>query len=402
MSATARTDTPGVPAASQPSALGGGQDEARLQLTWRLADVLSLPDGRTTANDRAMTADMLSAVLAATEPDLRARVAKRLSVATGLPSALTRQLALDIPPVARAVLEGMAEVPEAILVEAACVSPGHRAMLLRREGMTSAVAEAVLRAGDAAACAAVLGQDGITLTAARVEALVQRALEEPALRRPLLERPELRPAQGFVMFWWCGAPERRRILARFSMDRTVLQDTLQPLFPLVFTDESPDLLVKRLLRLIDRRHRPRGANGEVVTQEVLERTLTVARATPEAELCHAVGLLSGVGTETATRVLHDEGGEPFAILAKSAGLSRAAFEQVLSGAAGLAGEGVEGHDEARREALMATFDTVARDYARAVLQYWDWRPDTSAPAPRANGSAIIADASEEGAYLGAV
>ena len=398
MSATARRDEP---QAAQPSALGA-VDDARLQLTWRLADVLSLPDGRTTANDRAMTADMLSAVLAATEPDLRARIAGRLSVATGLPPALTRQLALDIAPVARAVLEGMAEVPDAILAEAAGVSPEHRQMLVRREGMSSAVAEAILRTGDTATCAAVLGQESVTLSAARIETLVQRALEEQALRRPLLDRAELRPAQGFVMFWWCGAPERRRILARFSMDRTVLQDTLQPLFPVVFTDEDPDPLVKRLLRLIDRRHRPRGANGEVVTPEVLERTLMVARATPDAELCHAVGLLAGVATDTATRVLHDEGGEPFAVLAKSAGLSRAAFERVLDGAAGLAAEDAPGHSEARREALMATFDTVARDYARAVLQYWDWRPDTSAGAPVPASAPLLPDAPDEGGYLGAV
>ena len=396
-----------APARAQPSARAADAGEARLHMIWRLADVLSLPEGRTTVNDRAMAGDMLSAALAAADPDLRVDVARRLSVATGLPPVLIRQIALDIAPVAAAI-ERMPEVPEAVLAEAAGVSAEHRTMLAAREGLTNLVAEAILAAEEQAVTLTVLGMETVALGHARMEALVQRSLHDPDLRRALLARPELRPAQGFAMFWWCGGPDRRRILARFSMDRTILQDTLQPLFPVVFTDDDPDPLVKRMLRLIDRRHRPRGANGEVVTPEVIERTLMAARATPTTEFCHAVGLLAGVGTDTATRVLHDEGGEPFSVLAKSAGLKRSAFTAVMDGAAMMREAGGEtvgpGFDEARREGLLATFDTVARDYARAVLQYWDWRPEAGggvAPAA-APPAPPLTEASEAEGYLGAV
>ena len=397
---------PGEAYAAQPSALGVAPGAARLQLLWRLADVLSLPDGRTTANDRAMVADMMAAVLGAAEPGLRAEVAARLSVATGLPASLVRQVVTDVAPVARAVIEDMTEVPEALLVEAAGVSAAHRRMLAVRDGMTSALAEALLEHGEPEIAEAVLSARGVALSPARVEALVTRSRNEVGLRRLLLARAELRPAQGFSMFWWCGPGDRRRVLARFAMDRTVVQDTLQPLFPVVFTDEDADPLVKRMLRLIDRRHRPRGANGEVVSPEVVERTLTAARAAPSPEFCHAVGLLAGVGTDTATRVMHDPGGEPFAILAKSAGLKRDGFQAVMEGAAAMeAGEGPS-FDEARREGLLATFDTVARDYARAVLQYWDWRPEAGAgplPGGPGPGSPLApAEIGEDAAYLGAV
>ena len=62
-------------------------------------------------------------------------------------------------------------------------------------------------------------------------------------------------------------------------------------------------------------------------------------------------------------------------------------------------------DEARREALLATFDTVARDYARAVLQYWDWRPEAGgggAVAPAPTLAEIPTDTGDDGGYLGAV
>ena len=416
MSATARRDDApdAVEAASspQPSAIAASADDARLQLLWRLADVLGLPEGRTTANDRAMVADMMAAVFGAAEAPLRAEVAERLSRAAGLPASLVRRIALDVPPVARAALDGMTDVPTAILVEAAGVSRAHRAMLAAREPLGDALAEALLVHDEAEVVAAVLAARGVTLSPARVEALVARSRGDVDLRRPLLGRAELRPAQGFAMFWWCGAADRRRILARFAMDRTVLQDTLQPLFPVVFTADDPDPLVKRMLRLIDRRHRPRGANGEVVSPEVVLRTLTAARAMPNPEFCHAVGLLAGVGTDTATRVLHDAGGEPFAIMAKSAGLGRDAFADLLEEAAAMPpGEGPS-FDPARREALCATFDTVARDYARAVLQYWDWRPEAgggaapsaapTVPADLGIGGTPLAETSGDGGYLGAV
>lgn len=388
--------------AAQPSALSNDPADVRLQLVWRLADVLSLPDGRTTANDRAMAGDMMSAVLGAADPMLRAKVAKRLSVATGLPTGLLRQLATDAAPIARAAIEDMVDVPEAILIEAAAVSVDHRRMLSLRDGMTNGLAEALLAKEESEITITVLGEEGVTLSPSRIEALVGLSRNDDTVRKALLKRAELRPSQAFVMFWWSDAAERRRILSRFSMDRTVLQDTLQPLFPLVFAAEDTDPLVRRMLRLIDRRHRPRGTNGDIVEPEMVERTLMASFGRPNPEFCHAVGLVAGVGAETATRVLHDPGGEPFAILAKSAGLSRGAFAGVLSGAASLREQsGGAALPPARQEALLATFDTVARDYARAVLQYWDWRPDTrptAAPAPAGRPS----EASEPDGYLGAV
>ena len=397
--------TPVMTTAAQPSALTADRKEVRLQLIWRLADVLSLPDGRTTSNDRAMAGDMMATILATAEPPLRAEVAKRLTVATGLPSGMIRQLALDVAPVARPVIERMAEIPEAILIEAAAVSFDHRLMIAGRDGMTSGIAEAVLAAEESEIVSTVLADETVVLTPARVESLVHRSRHDAGTRRALLTRAELKPSQGFAMFWWSDGPERRRILARFSMDRTVLQDTLQPLFPVVFAEGGvDDPLVKRMLRLIDRRHRPRGANGEEVEMPVVERTLAAALAAPTPEFCHAVGLLAGVSTDTATRVLHDPQGEPFAILAKSANLSRAAFAQALERASVMPGGDGPDLGEDRREVLLATFDTVARDYARAVLQYWDWRPEagagltpTSAPRGPAPG-----EAEGDAGYLGAV
>jgi hypothetical protein len=379
-------------------------DDTRTELVKRMVDVLALPAGRMTANERAFAADILGTVLRGVDLPLRIEVSERLASVGVAPPNLLRQLALDVPAVARPLLTELTEVPESLLIEAARIGHEHRMAVCGRDGLTPAVAEALLESDEAEIITTLLSDPELAIGAARIESLLQRSRNDVSLRRVLLERPELQPAQAFAMFWWSEPQVRRRILARFALDRAEMQDTLQPLFAKVFTSDAPDPLVKRMLTLIDRRHRPRGRGGEMVTMDVVERTLTVARAAPNADLCEAVGLLAGVSTDTATKIMYDPGGEPFSVLSKSIGLSRAAFSAILEGAAEIAQKsGSDGptFDAPRREGLMATFDMIARDYSRTVLRYWDWRPEAASPISGAP-SARRSDGDEDEGYLGAV
>ncbi|MCK5749125.1 MAG: DUF2336 domain-containing protein, partial [Oricola sp.] len=182
----------------------------------------------------------------------------------------------------------------------------------------------------------------------------------------LLRRRELEPAHGFIMFWWVDSERRRRILTRFALDRGVVQDALAALYPKVFRGGDPDTVVKDILLLSERRHRPRGVNGEPVSMEVVPKTLAAACKYPAQEIIDAVSMIGGISRDLAGRILRDGGGEPFAVLCKSLGVPRDDFYAFLRDAA----EGPEA--EARAEQLLAVFDTMARDFARAVLRYWDW------------------------------
>jgi hypothetical protein len=185
------------------------------------------------------------------------------------------------------------------------------------------------------------------------------------------------------MFWWLDRPGRRRILSRFAIDRTVIQNALKQLYVEVFPDPDPDLVVKRILTLCDRRHRPRSRTGEVVSLDIVERMLATARANPTSDLCAAVGALAGIGADTATRCLHDQGGEPFSILCKSIGVSRGAFEEILAKALFMRKAGAAGPDldERQNDVLIGVFAMMARDYTRTILRYWDWRRAASMPQP---------------------
>ena len=370
---------------------------ARARLAFGLAEVLGLPDGRQTANERSFAAEILGAALLNAGLDDRRGVAERLARTGGAPQTLLRQLLTDDAAVAEPLLRGLASIPEPLLVEAASASLAHRLAIAARTDLSPGVADAVLSVGETEAFEAILPTE-VALSAARLDAAVAASRSAPSLVPLLLARPDLQVAQALTLFWWCDASERRRLLTRFAVDRAVMQETLQPLFAEVFTDPDPDPVVKRLLHVIDRRHRPRGRDGEMVTLEVVERTLAVARAQATPELCGAVGLLAGVDTLCATRVLHDPGGEPFAILAKSIGLKRRVFASVLETAASASGDGPAA-TEAGRERMMACFDIVTHDYARAALRYWDWRPDGAGGPARGQGGPSAAPTTS---YLGAL
>jgi hypothetical protein len=54
-------------------------------------------------------------------------------------------------------------------------------------------------------------------------------------------------------------------------------------------------------------------------------------------------------------------------MCKSLGLPRSEFYNIL-----LQKAGEHPLSEARAEEILGVFDSLARDFARAVLRYWDW------------------------------
>jgi uncharacterized protein (DUF2336 family) len=243
-------------------------------------------------------------------------------------------------------------------------------MLARRIDLTSSVADAILAFDEREIAKLLLKREEFQLSPSAVDILVSRSTTDLEIQALLLRRRELEPAHGFMMFWWVDAGQRRRILARFALSRTVIQDAIDDLYPKVFrSTTAPDPFVKELLVMLERRHRPRGVNGEAVSMEVVKKTLAAARTYPAQEIIDAVGMIAGVSRELAARILRDPGGEPYAVLCKSLGIPRDDFFAFASG-------GDQATDDlaaaGRAERLLETFDMMARDFARAVLRYWDW------------------------------
>ena len=342
----------------------------RAQMVRKLTDIVVLPTGRISANERALVADILLQVVDKVEVELRMEVAKRVARVAESPPALVRMLLLDEPQVAEKIIREAETVPEALLIEAAREGETpHRLMIAQRIDLTTAVADAVMQYQEKEVCKAVLKRDDCVLSPNTINVLVALSATREELQTPLLRRYELEPAHGFMMFWWVDRERRKRILTRFALDRATIQDALADLYPKIFRSEAdnPDPFVKDILVFAERRHRPRGLNGEPVSMDVVKRTLTAARQYPAQEIIDAVGMIAGISRELAARILRDPGGEPFAVMCKSLGIARDDFFQFFETESDA---GKNTPEEA--EYLLAIFDTMGRDFARAVLRYWDW------------------------------
>lgn len=338
----------------------------RTLMVRKLADIVVLPTARISANERSLAADILVQLLDEVAIDLRIEVARRVGRAAECPPALLRMLLLDDASVAQPIIEEAERLPEALLIEAARdATVSHRAMIARRKDLSAAVADACLSYDELDICRLILKRDTCQLSPSAINRLVALSSLCADLQMPLLRRSELDPAHGFTMFWWVELELRKRIIARFSLDRGVIQDALADLYPRVFRTKQPDALVQEILILAERRHRPRGLDGESVSMEVVKRTLAAARKHPAHEIVDAIAMIGGVSRELAARILRDEGGEPFAVLCKSLGLPRNDFFAFYDDPAdpALAEKG---------EYLLGFFDSMARDFARAIMRYWDW------------------------------
>ncbi len=339
----------------------------RALMARKLADVVVLPAGRISGNERALVADILLQVLDKVDEAQRIEVAERVSRVAECPPALVRMLLLDTPAVAENIILRAETLPEALLIEAARDgATAHRLMIARRIDLTPSIADACLQYDEIEVCRLILKREECQISPTAINRLVAMSATHANLQALLLRRPELEPVHGFMMFWWLGAEQRRRALTRFALDRQLIQDTFADLYPRVFCGGESDPFVEEILILAERRHRPRGLDGETVSQDVVRRTLAAANGNAEQEMIDAVSMIGGISRELAGLILRDTGGEPYAVLCKALRISRDDFFEFFDNRNDNAPE------TARSEYLLAVFDTISRDYARAILRYWDW------------------------------
>ena len=344
---------------------------ARVALIKRLADVVSLPSSRVNAFERAMTSDLLVEVLRDASTADRKRVAQRVAGLSEIPTDLLRMLICDEIEVAEPLLnDALISAPDLI----ACAQAGtplHRLAIARRKEVPDSVAAVLAEFGEPQVLEALLRNPGAVFSQAGLELALSYSREHPALLAIMLKRPELRPAQAYVMFWWCGPQERKTILQRFAVGRDVLQDVASDVFALASEEGWNDPLVRKALQFIERRQRNRSAQARSQFED-LEAAVDAASATGlTRQTAQEIGYLSGLKPSTAAKIFTDVGGEGLAVLCKATGLSKSRLlglwrsmrrpEHTSDGAL-----------TPNLEHTIEAYDMMAVDRAQTVLRYWNW------------------------------
>ncbi|WP_303702897.1 DUF2336 domain-containing protein, partial [Brevundimonas naejangsanensis] len=338
----------------------------------RLADVVSLPASRINVFERSVVGDLLVDVLRTASTDERRRVAERLAPLGELPDALKRLLLRDEPEVARPLLEECAALSDADLIGCARdAGLEHRLMMAARRGLSEVVTEALFNWAEEAVIAAVLRNDTARLPQSAIESVIALSRQAPALCALILRRPELRPSGAYVMFWWCGADERRVILQRFAVSREVMQSSVEDVFALAAEEGWSDPVARKALQFIERRQRNRAAVARSPYADLEAAVAAAGAGGLTRELVAEIGYLSGIKPLTSAKIMGDAGGEPLAILCKATGLARrdlAALWRAMRRPE-TTPDGAE-HPDWRR--VQTIYEMLAVDRAQTVLRYWNW------------------------------
>lgn len=345
---------------------------ARRALLKRLADVVSLPASRINAFERSVVGDLLVDMLRLASPEERRRVAGRLAALAELPDALARLLLRDEIEIAQVLIEQCAALSDADLV--ACARDAgseHRRVMAARRGLSEIVCETLVGFGEPEVIETLLRNSTARLSQAGIETVVALSRTHPGLCGGLLKRPELRPSGAYVMFWWCGADDRRTILQRFGVSRDVMQEVAEDVFPMAASEGWADPVARKALQFIERRQRNRAAIEKSPFDSLEQAVATAARDGLSREIASEIAYLSGIKPLTGAKILGDAGGEPLAILCKATGLSKTDVHNFWRSMRRPEVQ-PDGSVHPDWERVQITYDLLAVDRAQTVLRYWNW------------------------------
>ncbi len=362
-----------------PSTLGTGttpdpqtqSGHTRSVLARRLADIVCLPSSRISPVERHMAGDLLVGILAQSSIDLRQRCAKRIAPLIEVAPGLIRFLVRDDIEIARLILNDSEAISDVQLVQTArAATLEHRLVIAQRKELSELVCDALLAPGEPDVAAVVLKNRTAQLSQDGLERALELSREHPALCALLLKREEMRPAQGFTMFWWAGPEERMRALMRFAIGREIMQDAAGDIFAMMAEDDWQDPLVRMAMQFIERRQRNRAAIDKSVYSS-LENAVDIAQDIGvDAEMIDEMSYLSGIKPVTGAKIFADRGGEPLAVLFKATGLKRDYLLKLWR-----ALKRPMGSTDTPEPALLNTiqcFDSLSSNKAQTVLRYWNW------------------------------
>lgn len=346
--------------------------DIRRSLAKRLADVICIPESQLTPQERHMAGDVLVEMLRDADTDLREGVAKRLVMLNEAPRTILMILARDEIRVAKHVLEKTKSLTDSDLIHISRkVSGAHRKEIAMRRNISDAVVDVLVE---------FLEEDVVeTLLANKTsnfsETAIQRILTMSRTHQPyvklLLKREELRPSHGLTMFWWAEGSCRKQILKRFSVTRSVLQESCADLYPKAAADGWSDSAVRKALQFIERRQRNRAA-VERSPYASLEEAIDAAEVNGlTRELTQEISYMAGVKPATGAQILMDKSGEAIAVLCKAPGLKREYVTKLWRSLKRptLTDTG-EQHPDLKR--IISVYDEISTDKAQTVLRYWNW------------------------------
>lgn len=344
----------------------------RRALAKRLADVICIPASSITPQERHMAGDILVELLRDTDIELRESVARRLVMLNEAPRTILIILATDDIRVARHVLEKSKSLTDSDLIRICKkVSMEHRRVMAGRRHVSDAVVDNMVQFLEEEVVLKLLKNKNAHFSETAIQRILTVSRSVPSYVEPLIKRDELRPSHGLTLFWWADTVSRRKILHRFAVTRSILQNTCFDLYPKASAEGWNDAGVRKALQFIERRQRNRAAI-ERSKFESLEAAIESAElAGLTREYIQEISYMSGIKPATGAQIMTDKSGEAMAVLCKAPGLKRDYLIKLWR-AAKKPEVDQNGEEHPLFTAVLRTYDEISTDKAQTVLRYWNW------------------------------
>jgi uncharacterized protein (DUF2336 family) len=263
---------------------------------------------------------ILQKLTAKMEEAVRGELAEHFATSSDAPHGLMRMLALDMPAVARSVLERSNVLSEQDLVDVAKTrGQEHLRALSSRTDLSERVTDAIVETADDDTLGVLARNDSAMLSRASHEVLVDRAAQNSALQEAVVQRASLPADLLNEMYFMVEARLRATILARNGdMDPKALEQALATsrkrlaaqtgVLPSDF-DEAENFIRGLLAR-------------NALTPPVLVKLL---RAGQRTHFVLALSESTDIDFNTARRVIERQDLDALAILCKAAGFDRTLF-----------------------------------------------------------------------------
>lgn len=265
-----------------------GSKEALME---NITDMFLSPDGRLNDHERVLMNDIMVKLLKNVEKKIRKGLSERLAESDEISIELVTMLANDHIEVARPVLEKSALLKDEDLVETVRNrTDSHRLSIAIREHVSETVSDELIEHGNEDVIEALIQNSNAELSKASMDYLVQESRSVDRFQEPLLNRNDLSFELVHKMYWWVSAALRRKIVAEFDIDETLLDDALEDATKEVIEKHNEkEGVMEKVILLVKNLDSQRKLNFDFVVTSLRQQKINVAVA--------ALAELSGLGVK---------------------------------------------------------------------------------------------------------
>lgn len=343
--------------------------ESRQRLVATISDLFFGKETVLTAQERALTTDILRKLIREVAMPVRRALAERLAAESEPPREVLLALARDDIEVAGPILLRSPALLDIELVEIIRQrSLDHQLAIAMRRSLSESVSEALVETGQSDVIRALLENADAEISEATLAYLVDQSKTLDGFQEPILRRHDLSPELARKMYLWVSAALRQHIIESFDIDVTALDDAIEAAAKEAIARmgggdrqaaDKPLGLARRL-----------AVAGQITPQLLVSALRQGEIALFEALLCQ----LSGLRLRLIRRLLFEPGGEGLAVICRAVGIEKPVFASIF-----LLSRRARPDDQARSppelSRVLAFFDRTDPAAAQAVVARWRHDPE---------------------------